>query len=80
MNRYRDPENQRHQYMVSETINGYSIEVLVIPTGDIIPLTPQVASKIGIVVPDQYRVQCCTREAAEETLTQLAEVNGWVPL
>lgn len=80
MKRYFDPENQRYQYMVAATVNGYSLEALIVSSGDKVPLTPQVASQIGIVIPDNYRVQCCTREAAEDTLTQLAEMNNWVEL
>lgn len=77
MIKYIDTEDQRYQYMVLETLNGYSLQVLVVPTGDIAALTPQVASQLNVTLPDPYRMQCCTRQAAEKTLKEVARLNGW---
>lgn len=77
MKKYIDTDNQRYQYMVLDTINGYSLQVLVVSSGDIAALTPQVASQLNVALPDSYRLQSCTREAAEEQLRQLAQLNGW---
>jgi hypothetical protein len=77
MKKYIDTDNQRYQYMVLDTLNGYSLQVLVVSSGDIAALTPQVASQLNVALPDGYRLQSCTREAAEEQLRQLAQLNGW---
>lgn len=77
MIKYIDTEDQRYQYMVLETLNGYSLQVLVVPTGDIAALTPQVASQLNVTLPDPYRMQSCTRQAAEKTLKEVARLNGW---
>lgn len=80
MKRYTNPDSDRYQFMVRETLNGYSIEVLVVPTGDIIGLTPQVAAQMQIALTKPYRIQSCTHEAAEQQLDELAALNGWVAL
>lgn len=77
MKKYIDTDNQRYQYMVLDTLNGFSIQVLVVSTGDLAALMPQVASQLNVALPDGYRLQSCTREAAEEQLRQLAALNGW---
>lgn len=77
MKKYIDPENQRYQYMVLDTLNGYSIEVLIVPSGDIAALTPSVASQLNVTLPDGYRIQCCARETAEKELERIAAMNHW---
>jgi hypothetical protein len=77
MKKYIDPENQRYQYQVVATLNGYSVEVLVVPSGDLAALTPQVASQLNVQLPDGYRLQSCKRENAEKELERLARLNGW---
>ena len=80
MTKYIDPENQRYQFMVLDTLNGYSLQVLVVSTGDIAALTPQVASQLNVTLPENYRLQCCTRNAAEKELSRVAQLNGWTQL
>ena len=77
MKKYIDPENQRYQFMVRETLNGYALQVLIVPTGDIAAFSPSVASQLNVTLPDPYRMQCCTRQAAEKTLNEVARLNGW---
>lgn len=78
--KYIDPDNERNRYHVRECLNGYAIQVLVVATGENIPLTPTVAGQLQIRLPDGYRVQCCAREDAENDLAELAALNGWVAL
>ena len=80
MKKYIDPENDRYQYQVVATLNGYTIEVLIIPTGDITSLNPSVAAKLQVAIPKNCRMQSCPREAAEQQLDELAALNGWVPI
>ena len=80
MKKYIDPNNDRYQYQVLNTVNGYSIEVLILSTGDIAAVTPLIAARLQVTLPNLYRVQSCTREAAEEQLEELAQLNGWQPL
>ena len=80
MKRYTDPEKERFQYMVRQTLNGYSIEVLIVPTGDLAALTETVAAQIEVALPRGYRVQSGTERAAERQLEEVARLNGWVEL
>ena len=76
--KYIDPNNQRYRYYVRECFNGYAIQVLNVEADENIPLTPTVASQLEIELPDTYRLQSCTREAAGTELKRLAHLNGWV--
>lgn len=78
MKRYFNPENERYRFYVRECMNGYAIQVLLVPSDNNVPLTPSVAAQLQISLPDTYRLQCCTKEAAEEELDRLAALNGWV--
>lgn len=77
MKRYFDPENERYRFHVRECINGYAIQVLIVSSEENIPLSPSVAAQLQISLPDTYRIQSCTRNAAEEQLDELAKMNGW---
>ena len=78
MKKYIDMENQRYQYMVLNTLNGHSVEVLVVDHGDIAALTDTVAEQLNVRLPEDYRVQCTTREDAEVVLDTVAKLNGWL--
>lgn len=80
MKRYINPEDDRYVYHIQHTLNGYSIEVLVVSTGDIAAVTPSVAAQLKVALPSLYRVQSCTIEAAEQQLDELAKLNGWIEL
>lgn len=80
MKKYINPEDDRYVYHIQHTLNGYSIEVLIVSTGDIAALIPSVAEKLQVQLPDDYRIQSCTREEAEQRLGELATRNGWVEL
>lgn len=80
MKKYLDPENDRYRYYVRECVNGFAIQVLVVPSGDNIPLSPQVAAQQQIALPDGYRIQSSTLEASEAELDRLAALNGWTAI
>lgn len=80
MKRYINPEDDRYVYHIQQTLNGYSIEVLIVSTGDIAGVTPPIAARLQVALPSLYRVQSCTLEAAEQQLDELASLNGWVAL
>lgn len=80
MKRYINPEDDRYVYHIQQTLNGFSIEVLIVSTGDIAAVTPSIAARLQVSLPNLYRVQSCTREAAEQQLDELATLNGWVAL
>ena len=80
MKRYINPEDDRYVYHIQQTLNGYSIEVLIVSTGDIAGVTPSIAARLQVALPSLYRVQSCTLEAAEQHLDELATLNGWVEL
>ena len=80
MKKYINPEDDRYVYHVQQTLNGFSVEVLVVSTGDIAAVTPAVAAQLHVATPKPYQLQSCTREAAEQQLEELAKLNGWVEL
>ncbi|MCR5037860.1 MAG: hypothetical protein K6A94_00775 [Bacteroidales bacterium] len=80
MKRYINPEDDRYVYHIQHTLNGYSIEVLIVSTGDIAALIPQVAAQLQVSLTDTFRLQSCTLDAAEQQLDELAKQNGWVEL
>ena len=80
MKRYIKEGDDRYRFLVRKTLNGFSIEVLVVPTGDIVGLTRQVATQLLVSLPDDYRIQSGTLEAAEAHLDRLAAINGWTAI
>ena len=75
--KYIDPNNQKYRFYVRECLNGYAIQVLNVEASENIPLTPSVANQLEIELPDTYRLQSCTREAAETELKHLSQLNKW---
>ena len=80
MDRYIKPNDDRYQYLVVTTLNGYSIEVLVVSTEALAAITPSVAAQLHIKLPETFRLQSCAKEDAEKQLDELASLNGWVPM
>ena len=80
MDRYIKPNDDRYQYLVVTTLNGYSIEVLVVSTEALAAITPSVAAQLHIKLPETFRLQSCAKEDAEKQLDELATLNGWVAL
>ena len=77
MNRYIKPNDDRYQFLVVTTLNGYSIEVLVVSTEALAAITPSVAAQLHIKLPETFRLQSCANEDAEKQLDELATLNGW---
>ena len=80
MKRYTKPDDDRYQFLVVNTLNGYSIEVLVVSTEALAAITPTVAAQFHIKLPDSYRLQSCAIEDAEKQLDELAALNGWTEM
>ena len=80
MKRYTKPNDDRYQYLVVTTLNGYSIEVLVVSTEALADITPSVAAQLHIKLPETFRLQSCAKEDAEQQLDELAALNGWVAM
>ena len=77
MKRYFNSEQPRYVFYVRECLNGFSLQVLNIDRDENYPLTPAVAGQLLVTLPDTYRLQSCTREAAEKELDRLADLNEW---
>ena len=77
MKKYIDPNRERYRFHVRESINGYSLQVLIVTSGENVPLTPAVAAQLQLRLPENYRLQGCTRDAAEESMKELADLNSW---
>ena len=80
MKRYIKEGDDRYQFLVIHTLNGYSIEVLVVPTEDLAAITPTVAAQLHIKLPDSYQLQSCAEVDAEKQLDELAALNGWMAI
>ena len=80
MKRYTKPDDDRYQFMVIHTLNGFSIEVLVVSTEALAAITPSVAAQLHIKLPETFRLQSCAKEDAEKQLDDLATLNGWVDI
>ena len=80
MKKYIDTNRERYRFHVRECLNGYSLQVLIVTSGENVPLTPAVAAQLQLRLPETYRMQCCTRDAAEESLKELAKLNGWIEI
>lgn len=80
MNRYIKPNDDRYQFLVVTTLNGYSIEVLVVSTEALAAITPSVAAQLHIKLPETFRLQSCAKEDAEKQLDELAALNEWVAI
>ena len=80
MKRYTKPNDDRYQYLVVTTLNGYSIEVLVVSTEALAAITPSVAAQLHIKLPETFQLQSCAKEDAEQQLDELAALNGWVAM
>ena len=80
MNRYIKPNDDRYQFLVVTTLNGFSIEVLVVSTEALAAITPSVAAQLHIKLPETFRLQSCAKEDAEKQLDELAALNEWVPI
>ena len=77
MKTYKDTKDETRRFYVRGTLNGYSLQVLLVERDENIPLTPQLAARMTITLPDSYRLQSCTREDAEAVLEEVAKLNGW---
>ena len=80
MKKYIDPENERNQFMVCPTLNGFAIQALNTSNDMMVALTPQTAAMMQVALPKPYRLQSCTLSAAEKQLNELARLNGRVAL
>ncbi len=80
MKRYYNPENERVQYVVRETLNGYVPTMLSTSTGEMVAITPKTAAQYGLRLPDVPLAQSCARSTAERYLNQLATLNDWVAI
>lgn len=80
--KYIDPKDQHYRYHISETLNGFAIQVMNVRQDARVPLTPAVATELGLALPDGFRYHCGTGGKAklESQLEKLAGLNGLVPL
>ncbi len=77
MKRYVNLKDDRYRFHVRECLNGFALQVLVVSTGDNVPLSEEVIGRMELSKPEGYRVQHGTREEAEAALAEMANMNGW---
>ncbi len=80
MKRYFNPENERIQYVVCETLNGHVPTMLNIVTGQKLAITPQTAAHYEIALPDYPLAQSCALSTAERYMERLAALNGLIEI
>lgn len=75
--KYIDQENPRFTYYIRETLNGFAIQVLNVARDERYPLTPAIAYKNGLTLPEDFRCDCSANEKAEleAQLERLAKLN-----
>ena len=80
--KYIDQENPRFTYYIRETLNGFAIQVLNVARDERYPLTPAIAYKNGLTLPEDFRCDCSMGEKAdlEEQLKRLARINGLIEI
>lgn len=80
--KYIDQENPRFTYYIRESLNGFAIQVLNVERDESYPLTPAIAYKNGLTLPEDFRCNCSGNEKAElETqLERLAKLNDLLPV
>ena len=76
--KYIDQENPRFTYYIRESLNGFAIQVLNVVRDESYPLTPAIAYKNGLTLPEDFRCNCSGNEKAELELQLecLAKQNG----
>ena len=82
MKKYIDPDNQRYVYYICESLNGFAIQVLNVDRDERYPLTPAIAYKNGLTLPEDFCCNCSGSEKAElkTQLERLAKLNGLLPI
>ena len=78
--KYIDQENPRFTYYIRETLNGFAIQVLNVERDERYPLTPAIAYKLGLTLPEDFRCNGSANEKAEivAQLERLAKTNGMI--
>jgi len=82
MKKYIDPDNQRYVYYICESLNGFAIQVLNVDRDERYPLTPAIAYKNGLTLPEDFICNCSAYEKAEleARLANLATTNGLIEI
>lgn len=78
--KYYNPENERVQYVVRETLNGFAIQVLNADRDERYPLTPAIAYKIGLTLPEDFRCDASDETEVVAQLERLAKANGLIEI
>lgn len=80
MKKYINPENQRYVYYIRETLNGFAIQVLNTARDERYPLTPAIAYKIGLTLPEDFRCDASDKTEVVTQLERLAKANGLIEI
>jgi hypothetical protein len=80
--KYIDQENPRFIYYISETLNGFGIQVLNVERDERYPFTPTIAYKNGLTLPEDFVCNCSANEKAEleAQLKRLASINDLIEI
>ena len=82
MKKYINPDNQRYVYYICESLNGFAIQVLNVDRDERYPLTPAIAYKNGLTLPEDFICNCSANEKAEleAQLENMATTNGLIEI
>ena len=77
--KYMDTERERFQYKVRQTLNGWAIQVHIVPTNEWVALTPEIARLMDVLLFDAYRYDFPANQEAEawNMLANVALLNCW---
>ena len=80
--KYFDPENERYQYTVRQTLNGFAVQVHIIPTNEWVALSESVARQLEMNLPEDYCMAFdkVREHQAWEELDRVAKLNNLLPI
>ncbi len=76
---YVDLENPRYKYVVGRSLNEYAVMVLILSTGERLPMNKSIADRNEIVLPEEYKLHGSRKETVQRELDRIAILNDLTP-
>lgn len=75
--KYIHPEREYIRIEIHPTMNGHSIFARNLHTDNMVPMNQDIATLLEAALPEGYRPNHSSLQAAEKDLKRLAAANGW---
>lgn len=76
---YVDTENPRYKYVVGRTLNEFAVMILVLSTGERLPLNKAIADRNDIQLPDGVKLHHSQQAPVQRELDRIAKLNRLTP-